>query len=219
MRKDPLVTGEVYHIFNKSIADFVIFNHPQEFKRMITGMGYYLVKGHRYGLARFLELNQKEDVNIIIQAHLDGKPRLVDIIAYCLMPTHVHFILKQLQDEAISTFVNNLLNSYTRYFNRRHRRKGPLWEGRFKNVLVRDDVQLLHLTRYIHLNPTTAFLVDKPEKWIASSYKEYLGYSDSFGLTNFRDILNIFPQEYKKFTDNRISYQRQLAKIKDLLIE
>ena len=221
MRENPLITGEVYHIFNKSIADFIIFNHLQEYERMILAIRYYMVKEHDNCLARFLESNQKEgqDINTILKAYLNEKPKLVDLIAYCIMPTHIHFILKQLQQNGISTFINNLLNSYTRYFNRKHKRKGPLLEGRFKSVIVKDDEQLLHLTRYIHLNPATAFLTNKPESWVASSYKEYLQYDALMGICNFRGILNISPHEYKKFTENRISYQRELAKIKELVVE
>jgi putative transposase len=79
------------------------------------------------------------------------------------MPTHIHLVLRQLKDGGISKFMSNILNSYSRYFNIKHNRKGPLWEGRFRKVLVGSDEQLLHLTRYVHLNPVTACLVDKPK--------------------------------------------------------
>jgi putative transposase len=116
--------------------------------------------------------------------------------------------------------MSTILNSYTRYFNTKHKRKGPLWESRFKSVLVETDEQLLHLTRYIHLNPVTAFLVDKPEEWKASSYNEYLlKVSGSDRTCNYDGILDIEPSSYRKFVEDRISYQRELAKIKELLIE
>ena len=70
--------------------------------------------------------------------------------------------------------MRRLLNSYTRYFNEKIKRKGPLWEGRFKKVLVNSDEQLLHLTRYVHLNPVSAGIVEKPEDWPCSSYREYI---------------------------------------------
>ena len=74
--------------------------------------------------------------------------------------------------------MGDILNSYSRYFNTKQKRKGPLWEGRFENVLIKTDEQLLHLTRYIHLNPVTAYLVDQAKDWQASSYNEYLENSD-----------------------------------------
>jgi len=63
-------------------------------------------------------------------------------------------------EEGISLYMKNLLNSYTRYFNTKTKRKGPLWQGRFKSVLIKMDEQL-YLTRYIHLNPTSEDLVEK----------------------------------------------------------
>ncbi|MCM8795996.1 MAG: transposase [Candidatus Omnitrophica bacterium] len=144
----------------------------------------------------------------------------VEIIAYCIMPTHLHLILKQLKNNGISVFMGNILNSYSRYFNLKHKRKGPLWEGRFKNILVKNDEQLLHLTRYIHLNPVTASLVSNPEDWNASSYREYLQQVQAVEkICKYDDILEIDPVSYKKFVEDRISYQRDLAKIKNLIFE
>ena len=149
---------------------------------------------------------------------LQEKRKLIEIIAYCIMPTHIHLILKQSKKYGISKFMNNILDSYTRYFNTKHKRKGPLWETRFKNILVETDEYLLHLTRYIHLNPVTANLVDKPEDWLVSSYNEYLLRVGN-KVCEYNDVLNINPVSYKKFVDDRISYQKELAKIKHLLFD
>jgi putative transposase len=116
--------------------------------------------------------------------------------------------------------MNRVLNGYTRYFNAKHHRKGPLWTGRFKRVLVETDERLIHLTRYIHLNPVTAYLVDKPELWQFSSYREYLIREPmKEKVCEFKHLLEISPNEYKKFVDDQISYQRELAAIKDLILD
>ncbi|OGW71290.1 MAG: hypothetical protein A2047_04340 [Omnitrophica bacterium GWA2_41_15] len=145
---------------------------------------------------------------------------MIQIICYCFMPTHIHLVLKQLKDNGISDFMMHILNSHTRYFNIKHNRKGPLWESKFKKVLVDSDEQLLHLTRYIHLNPVTACIVNKPEEWRYSSYNEYV--SDGTvtdGICEYKNILDINSFSYKKFVENRISYQRELAKIKGLMLD
>ncbi len=221
MRKDVLVVGEIYHIFNKSIAEFKIFNNTSEFLRMLNVIRYYQMEKPLIRFSDFLRSSKVQlgDVNISFPDR-SNKEKLVEIIAYCLMPTHIHLILKQLKEDGISIFMNRILNSYTRYFNIRHKRKGPLWEGRFKNILVTTDEQLIHITRYIHLNPVTAYLVDKPEKWPASSYREYLlKVNERDKICKYDEILNIDQISYKDFVENRISYQRELAKIKNLLIE
>ena len=199
MRKDSLVIGEIYHIFNKSIAGFAIFNNESEFSRMRDVVRYYQIKKPAIKFSRYIRFRTDQDKNNDDIASI-GKEKLVEIIAYCIMPTHLHLALKQLTKDGISIFMSTILNSYTRYFNTKHKRKGPLWESRFKSVLVETDEQLLHLTRYIHLNPVTAFLVDKPEEWKASSYNEYLlKVSGSDRTCNYDGILDIEPSSYRKF--------------------
>lgn len=213
-RKDLLVTGEVYHIFNKSIAEFKIFNNDSDYSRIINVICYYQREKPLISFSNFIKTRQNS-----FKRDYSEKEKLIEIIAYCVMPTHLHLVLKQLKENGISTFVSNVLNSYSRYFNIRYNRKGPLWEGRFKSVLVKNDEQLLHLTRYIHLNPVTAYLVDNPEEWVASSYKEYLSETCPNALCKYTDILQINPVSYSEFVKNRISFQRDLAKIKNLIIE
>lgn len=177
-------------------------------------IAYYQCGVRKTKFSRWRNIKKKENIERNI------RDKLVDIIAYCIMPTHFHLILKQLKDKGISTFISLISNSYTRYFNIKHKRKGPLWEKEFQNVLVSTDEQLLHLTRYVHLNPVTAFLVDKPQDWPFSSYKEFLGeVKEDDKICSFENILDITPKEYKTFVDDRISYQRELGKIRHLLLE
>ncbi len=220
MRKDLLIDGQVYHIFTKSIAGFKIFNNADEFFRIVEIIRYYQREKPAISFCRFIDLPNEKAIEFRKDFFSSDTKKLIEIIAYCIMPTHLHLVLKQLKEDGISSFMNNILNSYTRYFNLKHNRKGPLWEGRFKNVLVKDDEQLLHLTRYIHLNPVTTYLVNKPEDWLMSSYREYLSeIKDSDKICRFGEILEIEPKAYKKFVEDRVSYQRQLSKIKGLLLE
>lgn len=222
IRKDPLKIGEVYHIFTKSIAGFKIFNGKEDFSRMMGLIRYYQNGKTSLKFSYVMRTKSSEEQQHSIFPDKEARD-LVEIIAYCIMPTHLHLILKQAQDRGISIYMSNILNGYTRYFNIKYHRKGPLWEGRFKNVLIKSDEQLLHLTRYIHLNPVTAELVDEPQHWPVSSYLEYLrdegvkGSDES--LCSYKDILDVEPITYKKFVEDRISYQRTLADIKNIIFE
>ena len=193
MRVYPIVTGEVYHVYSKSIAGYTIFNNDPEYARMHKLFHYYqairpFVRFSRYEARNMQYLDtEKPDIKNIVQ-----------IICYCIMPTHIHLILKQLKDKGISDFMRHILDSYTRYFNIKHNRKGPLLEGRFKRVLVESDEQLLHLTRYIHLNPATAYLVNNPIDWRWSSYWEYVA-EEKDGICKFDYVLDIKPDTYKTF--------------------
>lgn len=216
-RKDRLENDYYYHIFSRSIANYIVFNDEEDYSRFIEIFELYRHKKFNYQYSKFVRLNPMIQNQIISGLQKDNDV-LVEVVAYCLMPTHIHFLLKQVSDQGISKFMSNILNCYSRYFNIKHKRTGPLWSGRFKSVLVDSDEQLLHLTRYIHLNPTSAKLVVKPEDWMSSSYNSYIDTSDN-ALLKYQDLFSITPKDYKKFVMDRKGYQRELSKIKNLILE
>ena len=218
LRKIVLANSEIYHICSKSIAGFRIFNTNRDFLRMMNLLTYYNTSNPicKYSCFHIAKKNIGANPN----DHFDSANSLVDICAFCLMPTHIHLVLKQLTDGGISIFMNRILKSYSLYFNRLHKRKGPLWEGRFKNILVDSEEYLLHLTRYIHLNPTSADLENNPEQWNYSSYREFLGIAPrKISDLSFFENLHLTTDQYKKFVDDRKDYQKTLHKIKHLLLE
>ncbi len=101
-------------------------------------------------------------------------PHALEIIAYCLMPTHYHILARSLTDD-LSTYMQPFVLSYTKAINKRHGRAGALFQGRFKVIHVNRETYLLHLSRYIHLNPVSARLVQRPEDWEFSSYRDFVG--------------------------------------------
>ncbi len=213
-KRVPFVDGQIYHVFNKSIAGFRIFVEPANAIRFIKALFYYNSLHISKSLSVFLR--DKAD-NYIIDLFKIKNTAIVKFLAYCIMPDHYHILLKMLKNDTFPKYINDIENSYTRYFNIKHNRKGPLWQSPFKSVLIKTDSQLLHVTRYIHLNPTTDGLVEKPEDWSLSSYKNYL--KDSFILDNLKEISVRNPYFYKKFVEDRKDYQKRLKKIKKLLLE
>ncbi len=216
-RKVPLVNGETYHILSKSIAGCKIFRDYKELERMRSLFKYYQTENPAFAFSIFFETKNK---HTFVEKYQASKDKLVEIICYCIMPSHIHLVLQQLKENGITQYMNSILNSYSHYFNIKTNRKGPLWESRFSNILVETGEQLMHLTRYIHLNPTTAYLVDKPQDWPFSSYKEFLGQTkESQQLCNYVRLMHVEPESYKEFVDSRIDYQRELADIKNLFLE
>lgn len=217
IKESSLLNGEIYHVFTKSIAGFKIFRDDKEYARMKNSIRYYTIETPPLRFSAFTEIKDKEG---FYKNHIPANKNVVEIIAYCLMPTHIHLILKQSKENGISIFMSKILNSYTRYFNIKTKRKGPLWESRFKKVTINTDEQLLHLTRYIHLNPVTAHLADKPQGWNYSSFKEFLGRENKEEcICNYSEVLEINPKTYNDFVISHIDYQRELAEIKKLFLE
>jgi putative transposase len=93
------------------------------------------------------------------------------IHAYVLMTNHVHLLLSTDSRTGPSVLMRRLGQHYVQYFNRRHRRSGTLWEGRFRSCLVDSERYLLVCQRYIELNPVRARMVDAPEVYPWSSYR------------------------------------------------
>ena len=96
------------------------------------------------------------------------------IVAYCLMPNHFHLLVRPYAAD-LAVRIGRLCKSYTQAINRERERVGPLFQGRFKAVLVDEESQLVHLSRYIHLNPVAAGLVPRPGGWEFSSYRDFIG--------------------------------------------
>jgi putative transposase len=144
-RPIPFVEGEYYHVYNRGTDKRKIFLSPKDHERFLTLM--FACNGE-------VTVNLDEQGNTLqkVQKFERGKP-LVAICAFCLMPNHFHFLLRQLEPNGISKFMQKLSTGYTMYFNARQRRSGTLFQGKFKATHADDDIYLRYLVSYIHLNP------------------------------------------------------------------
>lgn len=124
----------------------------------------------------------------------------IAVVAYCLMPNHYHFLLRQDGREPAGLLPQRVFNSYTKAFNKRYDRTGTLFEGRYKAIHVDKDTYLLHLCRYIHANPVKDGLVSRLEEWSYSNYHEWIGARDGT-LVDQAFVWEHFPaaQTYRQF--------------------
>lgn len=219
-RKLVFANNIIYHVFNRGVEKRPTFTNRREFKRAYETLKYYRLADLSMKFSKFLNLNKEERQRV--ETNLNQQNSLVEVIAFCFMPNHFHFLLKQKKDNGISKFMANFQNSYSKYFNTKHERIGPLFQGLFKAVIVESDEQLVHLSRYIHLNPTTSFLVKAEElmnyEW--SSLPEYLDLKQG-GFVVKDVILDFFKsqEQYKKFVFDQIEYAQELESLKHLTIE
>lgn len=134
------------------------------------------------------------------------------------MPNHIHLLLRENAEHGISTFLQRVLNAYAKYFNRRHKRTGHLFSGRYHAMHVESDEQFLHVTRYIHLNPHVAGLSPDPFAYSWSSLPEYAGDPAAPPLCH-TDLLSSMMRRdvYRAFVLDHAAYARSLAGIKRTL--
>ena len=145
-RKYPLVTNEVYHVFNRSIAKIPIFTSQSEYQRFMNLISFYRFIDTPMRYSHFSNLPTDEKQKVIKE--LDEKNNLcVELYAFSIMPNHYHFLLKQICDGGISSFVSKVQNSYAKYFNIKNDRSGSLFQEMFKGIRIEDDNQFVHIAR------------------------------------------------------------------------
>jgi REP element-mobilizing transposase RayT len=135
------------------------------------------------------------------------------IHVYVLMRNHTHLIIELSEKATISQIMHWLNTTYTKYFNREHQRKGHLFHDRFHSVLIDKDAYLLEVSRYVHLNPVRAGIVEHPEDYKWSSYLVYIGEKEKEdNLVEKSLILNMISENkdlqvklYKEFVNEGIN--------------
>lgn len=222
LRLVPLVEGEIYHIVNRGVASMPMFIDVHHFKRALETALYYQHNNPPLKYSYFIRMPQSIKSEIFIKLG-QSKDYLVEIISYCFMPNHVHFLLKQLTENGITDFMRKFSSSYTHYFNIKNKRLGPLFQGRFKAVRIETEQQLLHVSRYIHLNPYSSGIVKTItglKDYFYSSLPEYLGNTKYLSCQK-EIILNYFrkPGAYEDFVFRHADHQKSLSIIKHLLLE
>ena len=149
-----------------------------------------------------------EDYNLFLDKFNKSIERYpLSVFAYCLMPNHFHFFLRQKTDVKIYQIFNSVLSSYVQKYNIKYERKGALMGGPLQSILIEDDRYFLNLCRYIHLNPVKANIVIKPEEWKYSNYSEWIGIRDGklFDPEVF-NICRIASEKYKNSIENYLEH-------------
>jgi len=137
--------GVYYHFYNRGAHKVSLFRDDDDFLRLVRLLKQY---------SQLLQ---------------------VSIIAYCLMPNHYHWLVRQDGDIEARFLPQRVFNSYSHAFNQRRAHSGTLLEGPFKVIRVDSDEYLRHLCRYIHANPVRHGFAAKPGLWTYSNYLEWVG--------------------------------------------
>lgn len=208
-RSIDLITNEYYHVYNRGNSKQIIFKDDQDRRRFIKLLGL-LNQARRFRV---------DSVSLESAFSKKDNP-LVAIGAYVLMDNHFHILIKQAEDEGITSFLQKVCTAYVMYFNKKYKRTGALFEGPFRSQHVGDDRYMRYLYAYIHLNP--AKLADPlwKEK-IVNKRKEVVDFIKQYPYSSFHDYCGIsrpenavlasqqFPVYFKNpkdFTDSIISW-------------
>ncbi|MFA6392572.1 MAG: transposase [Candidatus Paceibacterota bacterium] len=216
LRKDPFITGEYYHIYNRGIDKRVIFKIKGDYERFI--MLLYLANSEESFRIDNLVNNQNKKYYDILK--IKKEKSIISIGAWCLMNNHFHILVRQDVDGGITKFMRKLGVGYSMFFNIKYQRKGALFGGLFKAKLVgNDDNYLRQLFAYIHLNSleiefpewednlnkSSVDMKNFLESYKYSSYQDYTGddriENSILNKDNFPDYFHN-KQSFKEFVEN-----------------
>ena len=223
LRKDPFITGEYYHLYNRGIDKRIIFKSENDFKRFIILL-YIANNIDVIKLDNLINILHKNYEDILV--FKKGEP-LVSVGAWCLMNNHFHLLVRQEVDGGITKFMRKIGVGYSMFFNIKYQRQGALFGGPFKSKCIKtDDNYMRQLLAYIHLNSLdikfsgwdkdiSKFNREEMKKYL--DYYKYSSYQDYLGIDRVeKSILNLknFPiyftslKSFTDFTENYFSYNK-----------
>ncbi len=222
-RKIPLVTNYYYHVYNRGVEGRPTYTSSREYRRFLELVNYYRFQEPPTSFSNFKNYpnEKKEEVMNDLKMYQNVQ---VEILNYCLMPNHFHLLLSQTKPNGISNFMSKLQNGYTKFFNKRNNRYGSLFQGRFKSIIIESEAQLLHVFRYIMLNPYSNAIikdVNKLNKYPWMPLTSYIQNTPKEDMLNKELIRNYFAnqKDLKEFIFDHADCQRKLEIIKHLILE
>ena len=189
------VANSYYHLYNRGVEKRKILLDKQDYAVFLSYIKQYLLPKDIKTLQKKLsdpKTKWTEKDKILRVLRMNNFCNEITLHAYALMPNHFHLLIWQASELAIDKFMNSLGTRYTMYFNRKYKRVGTLYQSVYKAVRVESDVQLLHLTRYIHRNPVSLQgealrrLTEYP-----TSYSDYVGERETLWV-HTKGILKYF---------------------------
>jgi len=239
-RKIQFVNGEIYHIVVRAIEGFTLFRNEKDYLRMIHDL--FEFNDEKPALSTFrvtfhrdrVNVTRKDFVTLLTKRKKEKRKTLVEILAFCLMPNHIHLLLRQVQEGGISKFMQKL-GSYGLYYNKKYEKKGHLFGGKFQAVHIKNEEQLKTAFVYIHTNPVALIYPQWKEKGIKninraikyiesyrwSSYPDYLGKENFPSLTNREFLLKIMGgvKGCRNFVNTWLRFKQKLADFDNVAIE
>jgi putative transposase len=238
-RKTELANGEIYHVVIRRNGNEPLFLDVDDYYRGIFSI-YELntTKAVEIRLRRQARLTEKKRIsNGKRVSEIDNRDKLVEILAFCLMPNHIHLLMRQLKYRGISKFMNKLGAGYPAYFKKKHNleERGYFFQGRFVSVHIKSDSQLVATLVYIHTNPLALIelrwgkgIVINPQRAIKflenykwSSYQDYLGKKNFPSVTERNFLLEMIGEQrnVKKSVADWIKHKKEIKGIAEIYLE
>jgi putative transposase len=177
--------NSIFHVLSRGVDKRRIFMDNQDYYRFIHDLFEF---NNEIPANMASENFYKNYLDIARPSKIKPRKLLVKILAFCLMPNHYHLLLQPMKENSVSLFMKKLNMGYAKYFNRKHKRTGALFEGRYKSVEVKDEAHFIHLPYYIHLNPLDLVVKNWRERKISKQdYKKAISFLDEYRWSSHLD--------------------------------
>lgn len=236
MRKHPFIIDHIYHIYNRGVEKRKVFLDNPDYFRFVHNL--LELNTSRPAVPINLAARQTNLKQLTWEIQPPGRPLrvnpLVEILAFCLMPNHYHLLVRQVIKNGIIGFMQKLGTGYTMYFNQKYRRVGPLFQGRFKSILVERNEHLIYLPYYVHANPlelrnpewkngklkNLVAAIEFLRNYHWSSHRDYLEIINFPAVTSRKFLGRLFggASQYQKDFNIWLK-ERNLESVKDLVLE
>ncbi len=188
-KKEEFVEDAVFHLYNHSVESLLLFRNRDDY--------IYFLNKFKKAIIKYP----------------------ASIYAYCLMPNHFHFCIKQNSDKQIYRIFNDSFASYALHYNFKYKRKGTLFQGHLQHKKVNHDGYLVQLCKYIHYNPKKADLVTELSEWEFSNYLEFIGIRKGDLFT--KKLLVDYKDDFENYKDTITEYEKYLedSKFREILFD
>lgn len=234
-RQQQFAKGEIYHVVLRSIDNNLLFRDIDDYYRGIFSI-------YEFNTTESVTIRERREARVKIKqvsrgptSVTDKRSKLVEVLAFCLMPNHPHLLLRQIKNDGITKFMRKIGTGLAGYLNRKYDRKGHVFQNRFSAVHIKDESQLKNVFVYIHTNPIALIEpewkekgIKDPEKAIKfleeykwSSYPDYIGKNNFPSVTDRGFILEVMggKQACKEFVENWMRYKGEISEFTELALE
>lgn len=230
LRDIQFVVGEFYHIVKRGIEEREIFLDEEDNFRFINSLVVFNDK--RPALWSMRAFWEQRDPSSL-KDYVPEDP-LIEIHTFSLMKNHFHLLVRQTKEKGIIDFMRKL-GGFSYYFNKKYKRIGPLFQSRFKAVLIKTEEQLKNVFVYVHANPISLIETNWKEKGISnlpqatrfleeyrwSSYRDYLGKENFPNVINKKFFVDLLGGKdgCKKEVEFWLQYKKEINEIRNITFE
>ena len=234
-RKEQFVNNEIYHTILRGINDEMLFKDIDDYYRGIFSI-------YEFNNAASVDIRERREIRKRIKKANEGpsfvvdeRDKLIEVLAFCFMPNHIHLLLRQIKDNGIVGFMRKVGTGYASYFNKKYERKGYVFQNRFKDIRIKEDNQLKTIFTYIHTNPLSLIEpgwkkagikdFDKASKFLEEykwhSYLDFIGIKNFPSVTEREFLLEAMSghEGCREAIKNWIEHKEKIEKFREILLD